>query len=77
MKLNRNQKQIVCDKCGLPAVSEVVPNGFDDAPEIFTIGITCSGSCQKQYFPLTATKMHELTGLPLTGWPNLGQTKWD
>ncbi len=64
-----NKLDIKCAKCGEPAVLEVVPDGFDDAPESFTIRRTCSGPCEKTYGPqLTAKEMNQETGLPLTGW---------
>ena len=64
-----NKKTVKCEKCGSEAVMEVVPDGFHDAPERFTITQTCSGSCEKTYARMTAQEMHEKTGLPLTGWP--------
>jgi hypothetical protein len=63
-----NKKTIKCETCGRDATLEVVADGFDDAPPSFVITRTCSGHCKKEYAPMSAQKMHELTGLPLTGW---------
>ena len=63
-----NKKRIACEGCGSEALLEVVPDGFDDAPARFTITRTCSGGCKKTYAPVTAQKMRELTGLPVSGW---------
>ncbi len=64
-----NKKTITCEICGSEAELEVVPDGFADAPASFTITRTCTGGCRKIYIPMSAQKMHEETGLPLTGWP--------
>ena len=66
--MNPNRLETTCDKCGAKAVIEVVPDGWDDAPERFTITRTCSGACPKSYRPVTSSEMHEITGLPLSGW---------
>jgi hypothetical protein len=63
-----NKKTIPCKTCGKDTLVEVVPDGFYDAPASFVITFTCSGSCEKAYAPMSAQKMHELTGLPLSGW---------
>jgi hypothetical protein len=63
-----NKKTIPCEICGSEALVEVVPDGFYDAPASFVITRTCSGSCKKAYSPMSAKQMHELTGLPLSGW---------
>lgn len=66
--MHPNKKKIKCEMCGSDATLEVVPDGFEDAPETFVITRTCHGSCKKAYGPMTAQEMHEKTGLPLTGW---------
>jgi len=64
-----NKKTITCEICGREAELEVAPDGFANAPASFTITRTCSAHCKKTYMPVSAEKMRELTGLPLTGWP--------
>ena len=66
--MNPSEKQIKCERCGHDAVLKVVPDGFDDAPEKFTITRTCSGPCEKTYTKMTAQEMNKNTDLPLTGW---------
>ena len=34
---NQKKKKVKCEKCGMDAELEVVPDGFDDAPATFTI----------------------------------------
>lgn len=64
-----NRRTTTCERCGGDAVDEVVPDGWDDAPANFTITRTCkNGPCSKTYTKLTAQQMHDLTGLPLSGW---------
>ena len=63
-----NRRDAECERCGSAVVEEIVPDFWDDAPKRFTMTRTCSGSCRKTYARLTPEKMHELTGLPLTGW---------
>ena len=66
--MNPNKKSVKCENCGSDSVLEVVPDSFDDAPAGFTVTRTCSGQCQKAYWPMTAQEMHKRTGLPVTGW---------
>jgi hypothetical protein len=68
------KKLVACKRCGAAAILEVVPDGSDDAPRSFAITWTCSAGCQKTYWPVSATKMHELIRLPLAGW-NLGEER--
>ena len=63
-----NKKKIKCERCGEDAVLEVVPDGFEDAPESFMLVRTCSGACDKTHQSMTAQEMHDWTGLPLRGW---------
>ena len=63
------KKATRCERCSRPAELEIVPVGFDEAPESFTLVRTCSGPCEKTYELMTAQEMHRLTGLPLSGWP--------
>ena len=62
-----------CATCGLPAVLEVVPDNFDDAPESFTLTTTCSGACPNRYVTMSAQEMHKTTRLPLSGWSRYGR----
>lgn len=58
-----------CERCGQPADAQVVADGFDDAPESFTITRTCSAGCTKVYVAgVTPEEMRASTGLPLAGW---------
>ena len=66
--MNPNRKTTKCEVCGGNAELQVVPDRFDDAPKKFTVVRKCSGGCKKIAWPMTAEKMSEMTGLPLTGW---------
>ena len=63
------KKATKCERCGLPAELEIVQDGFEDTPKLFTLVRTYSGFCEKAYEPITAQEMHRLTKLPLSGWP--------
>ncbi|HYT76901.1 MAG TPA: hypothetical protein VEL79_19250 [Vicinamibacterales bacterium] len=62
------KKTIECEVCGSKATLEVVPDDWKDAPASFTITRTCSARCKKTYMPVSAEKMHDLTGLSTVGW---------
>ncbi len=64
----KNQRELPCERCGSKSEVKVVADGWDDAPESFTITRTCSGGCTKTYTQMTAAKMHAAFNLPLTGW---------
>ena len=66
----RNKKTIRCKECGQPAIVLVIAVGFDDDPKEFTMQQKCNGPCKDTITPLTAKEMHDITGLPLTGWSN-------
>jgi len=67
-----NTKQTKCEKCGKDAIFKVNPDDWDDAPKGFTITRECSGRCHTTYMPVTPEQMHELTGLPVSGWSARG-----
>ena len=61
-------KKVPCAKCGFDATVAVAADDWDDAPKSFTLTSDCR-VCGKSYAPgLSPEQMHELTGLPLTGW---------
>ncbi|MCL4294076.1 MAG: hypothetical protein KJ056_13820, partial [Acidimicrobiia bacterium] len=62
-----NRMTIKCERCGASAHLFVHANGFDDAPESFTMKEECTARCAPRYQPMSAEKMHERTGLPLAG----------
>ena len=61
-----NQRPIKCDRCGKDGTETVHADGFDDAPESFTIAAT--GRCEPRYIPSARRRCIEHTGLPLSGW---------
>jgi hypothetical protein len=63
-----NRKSIKCEQCGKDGTVTVHADGFDDAPESFTIKKECKGPCEPGYAPLSAQEMHKLFALPLAGW---------
>jgi hypothetical protein len=68
VEMINNRRSIKCPECGKDGHETVVADGFDDAPESFTLKRECSGPCRPRYQPMTAKEMHELTRLPLSGW---------
>jgi DNA-directed RNA polymerase subunit M/transcription elongation factor TFIIS len=63
------KKTVTCEKCwNSKATLTVTAEGWEDAPKTFTFTRECP-ACGKSYAGgILAENMHELTGLPLTGW---------
>jgi hypothetical protein len=62
-------KPVTCEKCGYgKATLTVTAEDWDDEPKTFTFTRDCP-MCGKSYAAgITAERMHDLTGLPRTGW---------
>lgn len=68
MSLSDNEQPTTCEICGGEAVEKTIADTWDDAPSSFTMRRTCRRGCPVGYAKVTPERMHELTGLPLTGW---------
>ena len=56
-------RPVTCKRCGASAEQRVVPEGFDDIPDTYTLERTCSGECSKHYEGvLSASEAFAMTG---------------
>ena len=60
MKVQNLKMKVKCERCGLDAEVEWVPEGWDDEPEEYQRVRTCTGGCAKTY---TLTTAQEVRGL--------------
>jgi endogenous inhibitor of DNA gyrase (YacG/DUF329 family) len=61
-------KTVPCEKCGNPKATVKVTAEDCEAPKTFSFTRECPVCGKSIEGGITAAKMHELTGLPLTGW---------